>query len=672
MMVESASETIRSTPSAQNGVSSLSNQPDGGSGGGPGGGGRDGAAGAEANGEMSPVELLHFQQQQVGWTPRSFSPVLHQATGSFEDVVWGGDVSLLPQVPVSVAMMSPQMITPQQMQQILSPPQLQALLQQQQAIMLQQLQEYYKKQQEQLHLQLLTQQQAGKQQPKEPLGNKQLAFQQQLLQMQQLQQQHLLNLQRQGLVSLPPGQGTVPLQTLPQAVCPSDLQQLWKEVTAAQPVEDSIKQEGLDLTTNTSNSTSFSAAKVSPPISHHPLPNGQSTMHTPRRDSSSHEETPGSHPLYGHGECKWPGCETLCEDLGQFVKHLNTEHALDDRSTAQCRVQMQVVQQLEIQLAKESERLQAMMAHLHMRPSEPKPFSQPVSLNLVSSATLSKSTSDTFPDGLPHPPTSATAPITPLRQGPSVISSSTLHNVGPIRRRNSEKFCTPISSELAQNHEFYKNADVRPPFTYASLIRQAILETPDRQLTLNEIYNWFTRMFAYFRRNTATWKNAVRHNLSLHKCFVRVENVKGAVWTVDEHEYQKRRPPKMTGSPTLVKNMISGLGYGALNASYQAALAESSFPLLNSPTMINTSSASAMLHVGHDDVSSTVEQVNSNGSNSPRLSPQQYSHPVHVKEEPAEAEDDSRPVSLMATTNQNVTIPDDRDLEEELPVEDLS
>ncbi|PKU28194.1 hypothetical protein llap_21501 [Limosa lapponica baueri] len=104
------------------------------------------------------------------------------------------------------------------------------------------------------------------------------------------------------------------------AVCPSDLQQLWKEVTATQPVEDSIKQEGLDLTTNTSNSTSFSAAKVSPPISHHPLPNGQSTMHTPRRDSSSHEETPSSHPLYGHGECKWPGCETLCEDLGQFVK----------------------------------------------------------------------------------------------------------------------------------------------------------------------------------------------------------------------------------------------------------------------------------------------------------------------------------------------------------------
>lgn len=32
-------------------------------------------------------------------------------------------------------------------------------------------------------------------------------------------------------------------------------------------------------------------------------------------------------------------------------RHLNTEHALDDRSTAQCRVQMQVVQQLEIQVS---------------------------------------------------------------------------------------------------------------------------------------------------------------------------------------------------------------------------------------------------------------------------------------------------------------------------------
>ncbi|XP_045354108.1 forkhead box protein P4 isoform X4 [Leopardus geoffroyi] len=705
MMVESASETIRSAPSGQNGVGSISGQADGGGGGGGGAGasgtggggaGRDAAAGADSNGEMSPAELLHFQQQQALQVARQF--LLQQASGLSSPGSNDSKQSAV-QVPVSVAMMSPQMLTPQQMQQILSPPQLQALLQQQQALMLQQLQEYYKKQQEQLHLQLLTQQQAGKQQPKEALGNKQLAFQQQLLQMQQLQQQHLLNLQRQGLVSLQPSQASGPLQTLPQAaVCPTDLPQLWKgEGAPGQPAEDSVKQEGLDLTGSATTATSFAAPpKVSPPLSHHTLPNGQPTVLTPRRDSSSHEETPGSHPLYGHGECKWPGCETLCEDLGQFIKHLNTEHALDDRSTAQCRVQMQVVQQLEIQLAKESERLQAMMAHLHMRPSEPKPFSQPVTV----------SAADSFPDGLVHPPTSAAAPVTPLR--PPGLSSASLHSGGPARRRSSDKFCSPISSELAQNHEFYKNADVRPPFTYASLIRQAILETPDRQLTLNEIYNWFTRMFAYFRRNTATWKmasipevtlpggggsdkNAVRHNLSLHKCFVRVENVKGAVWTVDEREYQKRRPPKMTGrpgfrctsashwlgelgSPTLVKNMISGLSYGALNASYQAALAESSFPLLNSPGMLNPGSASSLLPLSHDDVGASVEPLPSNGSSSPpRLSPPQYSHQVQVKEEPAEAEEDRRPGPALGPPNPSTAgPPEDRDLEEELPGEELS
>jgi hypothetical protein len=40
----------------------------------------------------------------------------------------------------------------------------------------------------------------------------------------------------------------------------------------------------------------------------------------------------------------------------------------------------------------------------------------------------------------------------------------------------------------------------------SALFWQAILETPDQQLTLHEIYNWFTTTFAYFRRNAASWK----------------------------------------------------------------------------------------------------------------------------------------------------------------------
>uniref|UniRef100_A0A915J1J3 Fork-head domain-containing protein n=1 Tax=Romanomermis culicivorax TaxID=13658 RepID=A0A915J1J3_ROMCU len=116
------------------------------------------------------------------------------------------------------------------------------------------------------------------------------------------------------------------------------------------------------------------------------------------------------------------------------------------------------------------------------------------------------------------------------------------------RKRVSDKSMLPIAADIAKNREFYRNSDVRPPYTYASLIRQAIMESKDNQLTLNEIYSWFQDTFAYFRRNAATWKNAVRHNLSLHKCFARVENVKGAVWTVDEAEFYKRRSQRLCAS----------------------------------------------------------------------------------------------------------------------------
>ncbi|XP_062862463.1 forkhead box protein P2 [Trichomycterus rosablanca] len=697
MMQESASETISNSSMSQNGMSTLSSQLDAGS--------RDGRSSGDTSSEVSTVELLHLQQQQALQAARQ---LLLQQPGSGLKSPKNNDKQRPLQVPVSVAMMSPQVITPQQMQQILqqqvlSPQQLQALLQQQQAVMLQQqhLQEFYKKQQEQLHLQLLQQQHPSKQakeqqqqqqqqQHQQQLAAQQLVFQQQLLQMQQLQQQqHLLSMQRQGLLSLPPGPGqsALPTPTLPPAgLSPAELQQLWKDVTGSHPMEDnSMKHSGLDLSTTNSNSTTSSnSSKASPPINHHPISNGQSQAVNNRRESSLHEETGAlhSHSLYGHGVCKWPGCESICDDFGQFLKHLNNEHALDDRSTAQCRVQMQVVQQLEIQLSKERERLQAMMAHLHMRPSEPKPSPKP--LNLVSSMTMSKNLPSISPPNLPQTPTTPTAPITPLSQipqVPSVLSPATMPSMGAMRRRHADKYSMSLSSEIAPNYEFYKNADVRPPFTYATLIRQAILDSKDMQLTLNEIYSWFTCTFAYFRRNAATWKNAVRHNLSLHKCFVRVENVKGAVWTVDEMEYQKRRSQKITGSPTLVKNLPSSLGYGAaLNASLQAALAETSLPLLGNTGFMNSSASclmgasppgllsgsppSLLQSCPHDDFNGCLDHLDTNGHGSPDYSPHTHLPPVHIKEEPLNMDDDDCPMSLVTTADHSPDLDEDRELEE--------
>ena len=68
-------------------------------------------------------------------------------------------------------------------------------------------------------------------------------------------------------------------------------------------------------------------------------------------------------------------------------------------------------------------------------------------------------------------------------------------------------------TEIMRNRDFYRLNDIRPPYTYASLIRQAIVESSHRQLTLNEIYTWFQDNFAYFRRNAATWKVGCVTNL---------------------------------------------------------------------------------------------------------------------------------------------------------------
>ncbi|XP_043564278.1 forkhead box protein P1-B isoform X3 [Chiloscyllium plagiosum] len=654
MMQESGIEAASNGSANQNEVNSGNHYPDSST--------REGRSNGDSSSiEVTAAELVHLQQQQV---------------------------------PVSVAMMTPQVITPQQMQQILqqqvlTPQQLQALLQQQQAIMLQQqqLQEFYKKQQEQLHLQLLQQQHAGKptKEQQQPLAAHHLALQQQLLQVQQLQQQHIMTMQRCGLLTVQSGQPGLSLQTLAQGMTPTELQQLWKEVTGAHTVEESVTKNGsLDLSTSSLCSPA-APPKTSLPVT---LMNGQSTGHTPKRECLSHEEHGCNHPLYGHGVCKWPGCEAVCEDFGQFLKHLNNEHALDDRSTAQCRVQMQVVQQLELQLAKDKERLQAMMTHLHVKSTEPKSTPQPIflmtkikelcltipknKLNLVSNVTLSKTVSEASPQSLPHTPTTPTTPITPVTQGPSVITPTSMHSMGPIRRRYPDKYNVPISSDIAQNQEFYKNADVRPPFTYASLIRQAILESPEKQLTLNEIYNWFTRMFAYFRRNAATWKNAVRHNLSLHKCFVRVENVKGAVWTVDEVEFQKRRPQKISGNPSIIKNIQTSLAYGSpLNAALQASMTENNIPLYTTASMGNPTVAT-MVGAIHEELNGAVEHSNSNESDSsPGRSPLQTMYPIHVKEEPVDPEEMEGPLSLVTTANHSPELDNDREFEEDPSNEDM-
>lgn len=110
-------------------------------------------------------------------------------------------------------------------------------------------------------------------------------------------------------------------------------------------------------------------------------------------------------------------------------------------------------------------------------------------------------------------PFGLSSPTIPPQSQSSFSSSSSNSNFMSKRARVSDKHTVlPISTDITKNRDFYRTNDVRPPYTYASLIRQAIMDSPDCQLTLNEIYNWFTDTFMYFRRNAATWK--VRHSFS--------------------------------------------------------------------------------------------------------------------------------------------------------------
>ena len=42
-----------------------------------------------------------------------------------------------------------------------------------------------------------------------------------------------------------------------------------------------------------------------------------------------------------------------------------------------------------------------------------------------------------------------------------------------------------------------------------NFLQAILIESPQTQLTLHEIYNWFTDKFAFFRQNTASWKVSI-------------------------------------------------------------------------------------------------------------------------------------------------------------------
>uniref|UniRef100_A0A1I7VYM3 Forkhead box protein O n=1 Tax=Loa loa TaxID=7209 RepID=A0A1I7VYM3_LOALO len=128
--------------------------------------------------------------------------------------------------------------------------------------------------------------------------------------------------------------------------------------------------------------------------------------------------------------------------------------------------------------------------------------------------------------------------------------------------------------------------------SYSELIARALKSTFNGRMRLNEIYNWFASNVPYFGSRTsqeqsAGWKNSIRHNLSLHNRFMRIQNEgagKSSWWVINPDAKPGRNPrrqrsatletttkvamdKKRRGARKKVMEMRAGAGGGTLHSA---------------------------------------------------------------------------------------------------------
>ncbi|KAK4239967.1 hypothetical protein C8A03DRAFT_31896 [Achaetomium macrosporum] len=135
-----------------------------------------------------------------------------------------------------------------------------------------------------------------------------------------------------------------------------------------------------------------------------------------------------------------------------------------------------------------------------------------------------------------------------------------LMEAAPIRESRPAK--KQRTDESLSPHDPYPpiiDDGTKPNHSYAQLIAMAIVRSPQRRLTLSQIYKWITDTFAYYRtKDDAGWQNSIRHNLSLNKYFVKQERPKddpgkGNYWVIEpgcECLLLKERPSRKLEVPT--------------------------------------------------------------------------------------------------------------------------
>jgi len=157
-----------------------------------------------------------------------------------------------------------------------------------------------------------------------------------------------------------------------------------------------------------------------------------------------------------------------------------------------------------------------------------------------------------FPSLAPAPPNykrTTTPPPSDGRNQRSVFDSKS--TMSPMYGRG-------MLMESTQEIDYSRDSakDLKPPYSYAHMIAQAIFSSGEEKLTLSNIYSFISEKYAFYRHSNSGWQNSIRHNLSLNKAFQKVprrtdEPGKGMKWQIApeyRQEYIKKMHRKGAGS----------------------------------------------------------------------------------------------------------------------------
>ncbi|NP_001133234.1 checkpoint suppressor 1-like [Salmo salar] len=117
------------------------------------------------------------------------------------------------------------------------------------------------------------------------------------------------------------------------------------------------------------------------------------------------------------------------------------------------------------------------------------------------------------------------------------FSHSGLRSVSPLQDPDGHPLPphSPSSSSPSPDpcdsstYDLAMGANRKPPYSFSCLIFMAIEDAPSKRLPVKDIYGWILEHFPYFASAPTGWKNSVRHNLSLNKCFKKVDKDRSQV-----------------------------------------------------------------------------------------------------------------------------------------------